>query len=58
MKELIKYAKELIVKYPDKKTEIIDFVQLCQDEIEQGGSVEHEIELCYSSLKELIKTDE
>lgn len=50
MKELIKWANELAKKCPEYKEEIFYCVALCQDEIEQGGSVENEIRLC----KELI----
>jgi len=48
------YIKEQIVKYPSLKEEILDFYQLAIDEIDEGGSVTHEIELCQESIKQLI----
>lgn len=53
MEELIKFAKEFIVKHPQYKSEVEDLVQLCRDEIEDGGSPTHEIELCMESIKQL-----
>ena len=53
MKELIKYTKEMIAKYPRRQGEIEDLFQLCIDEIEQGGSEVHEIELCMDDIKQV-----
>ena len=52
---LKKLVKETIAKYPQLKIEILDLYQLCRDEIEQGESIDHECELCESSIEELIK---
>jgi len=54
MEELLKYAKMVILNRPDLKSEIEDLVQLCRDEIEQGGSVEHEVSLCWEDINQLI----
>lgn len=51
---LKKYAKDFIDKYPQHKDKVNDFVQLCLDEIEEGGSIEHEIQLCIGSINELL----
>jgi hypothetical protein len=45
---------EYINKYPELKNEILDIYTLCLDEIEEGGSVEHEISLGITDLEELI----
>ena len=37
MKELIKYATEMARQYPFKMNEINELLQLCQDEIDEGG---------------------
>ena len=58
MKELIQWATSLKNEYPDKFSEIWDYVSLCQDEIEEGGSPTHEIELCKESIKQLIEENE
>jgi hypothetical protein len=41
--------------YPQHKSEIMDLYQLCLDEIEEGGSPQHEINLCRNEIVELIK---
>ncbi len=44
--------------FPDKAEEIQGLYQLCLDEIEQGESKEHEIELCIESINQLFEEDE
>jgi hypothetical protein len=55
MKELVQWARSLKNEHPDKFSEIWNFVSLCQDEIEEGGSPSHEIALCKESIKQLIE---
>jgi len=52
-KTLIEYARKVIAEKPELKKEVLDLVQLCYDEIEEGGSPTHERELCYESIKQL-----
>lgn len=55
--ELQQFKKEInkqIVKYPLLKEEILDFYELAINEIEEGESATHEIELCLESIKQLI----
>ena len=54
MEELVQWAKKYKDTHPEKFYKIWDFISLCQDEIEQGGSPTHEIELCKQSIKELV----
>ena len=54
MKELIKWANEIARDCPEHKEEIFYFVSLCEDEIEEGGSIENEIQLCKQSILDLI----
>ena len=56
--QLLQYIEEQIVAHPELKPEILDFYQLCLDEIEEGGSPNHERELCHNSIEELIKETE
>jgi len=58
MEELVQWARSLKNEHPNKFDEIWDFVSLCQDEIEEGGSPTHEIELCKESIRQLIEEDE
>jgi len=54
MKQLREDLRAIVAKYPQLKDEVNDFYQLCQDEIEEGGSEQHEIELCRGSVQELV----
>lgn len=54
LQEFKKEINEQIVKYPLLKEEILDFYELAINEIEEGGSASHEIELCQESIKQLI----
>ncbi|HUT86353.1 MAG TPA: hypothetical protein VMW66_05935 [Elusimicrobiales bacterium] len=54
MKQLAEDLRAIIAKYPQIKSEVQDFYQLCRDEIEEGGSEMHEIELCRGSVQELV----
>jgi hypothetical protein len=49
------YAMQMISEYPTLKHDILDFVTLAIDEIDEGGSPTHEWELAYGSIKELIE---
>jgi hypothetical protein len=54
MEELIEWAKKYKDTHPEKFYEIWGFISLCQDEIEEGGSPQHEIELCKESIRQLV----
>ena len=54
MKELNNYCKKIIEKNPSLKNEILDLYLLCWDNIEEGASIENEIENCYSAIKDLL----
>lgn len=58
MTHLIEYAKTVIEKYPSLKSDIHGLIDLCITEIEEGGSKEHEINLCWSDIEELVKEEE
>jgi hypothetical protein len=49
------YAMQMISEYPALKHDIIDFVTLAIDAIDEGASPTHEWELAYGSIKELIE---
>lgn len=54
MEELRKLVLETIKKYPNLKEQISDLLQLCIDEIEEGGSRQHEIDLCRGEIQYLV----
>ncbi len=58
MENLREYVNECINKYPHLRGEILDLLQLCLDEIEDGESKENEISLCYGSIKDLIEEEQ
>jgi len=58
MKRLIEHAKSVVEKYPSLKTEVQGLIDLCVAEIEEGGSQQHEISLCWSDIDELVKEQE
>jgi hypothetical protein len=53
--ELLNYAKKVMNERPDLKEEIIDLWTLYLDEVEEGGSPDHEADLCYGSIEELAQ---
>lgn len=54
IEEFIEWAREKAKACPQLKDEINDYVQWAIDEIEEGASVSHEIQLCMSEINELI----
>lgn len=58
MKELIKYATEMARQYPHKLKTINELIQLCKDEIDEGGSEAHEIELCSEDIRQACEEEE
>jgi hypothetical protein len=54
MENLLIDLRAVITKFPQLKDEVNSMFQLCKDEIEEGGSYEHEIQLCYGAVKDLI----
>jgi hypothetical protein len=54
MENLIAYVKEIAKKHPQVKEEVFDLLELCMDEIEEGGSKEHEIDLCRRDIDNIL----
>jgi hypothetical protein len=55
MEELKEYAWLKAIAHPALRTEIADLVELALSEIEAGGSEQHECDLAYHDIEELIK---
>lgn len=55
LQQLTEWVRETVKKHPDLKSEILDYYVLCIDEMEDGGSEQHEIELCVNSIEQLIE---
>lgn len=54
MTQFKNFVQKSIEENSNLKSEIMDFYQLALDEIEEGGSKEHEIDLAINSIEELI----
>jgi hypothetical protein len=52
--EVRNYVAKTVNDHPDLKDEITDLYILFLDEVEEGGSVEHEAELCIASVKDIV----
>lgn len=55
LQQLREKAKQLIQQNPDLKDDIIGFFSLAVSEIEEGGSEQHECELAYSDMMDLLE---
>jgi hypothetical protein len=58
LSQLVQWAKNIAKEYPIHRDEIWNLISLCQDEIEEGGSEPHEVELCYTEICQLTGIDE
>ena len=54
----VQYGNEFMKKHPEYRTEVNNLFQLMKDEIEEGGSVENEINLFISSCDDLLTQNE
>ena len=54
LEQLREWVSDKMAKHPEVRSDIRELYQLCLDEIEYGGSVEHEIELCVNDIEELL----
>ena len=52
--QLIEPLRRVAEKYPSLKREINELYSLAMSEIEDGGSIDHEIELALDEVEELI----
>lgn len=55
LKELRAWVIQKVKEHPNLKDEMIDFFQLAVDEIDEGSSLQNEIDLCMNSINELIE---
>jgi len=55
LRDLYQYCVEKANQHPDKAIEIHSFYDLAEMEVQDGGSVDHECELAYSDINQLIQ---
>lgn len=53
--ELIEFVNNFLSDHPEYYQQVDELIQLCRDEIEEGGSPQHEIQLCIESIKQLVE---
>jgi hypothetical protein len=57
LEQLKEWIKVQITKHPEHKEEMLDLYSLCIDEIADGGSEWNEVQLCRSSIEELLEEE-
>jgi hypothetical protein len=57
LKRAVDFGNEFMQKHPQFKQEVRDYFQLMKDEIEEGGSTEHEIELFIGACEDLLNEE-
>jgi len=53
MNELKTYCREVLESNPELQDQVIDIYQMAVEEIEDGGSEDHEIALAIESIEQL-----
>ena len=53
IQQLRHHVRDIIVKHPEKRSEILDLLELCMDEIEEGESPSNEMHLCVRDINQL-----
>lgn len=54
----VEFGNEFMKKHPQHKEEVRDYFQLMKDEVEEGGSVENEINLFIGACNDLLTEEE
>ena len=50
----VDFGNEFVKKHPEHKTEVFDYFQLMKDEVAEGGSIDHEIDLFIGACEDLL----
>lgn len=53
----ISFGNEFMKNHPKHKQQVRDYFELMKDEVEEGGSIEHEIDLFIGSCNDLLTED-
>lgn len=57
-RDLKNYVRDMIVKHPELREQMLELLELCMDEIEEGESPSNEMHLCVRDINQLIKNQE
>lgn len=52
--EFKKYCQDVVQQHPELRADVIDLYTLAMDEIEDGGSPTHEIEMAVADIESMI----
>ena len=53
-RDLKNYVRDMIVKHPELREQMLELLELCMDEIEEGESPSNEMHLCVRDINQLI----
>jgi len=53
-RDLKNYVRDMIVKHPELREQMLELLELCMDEIEEGASPANEMHLCVNDINQLI----
>ena len=56
--QLVQWSKGVKQRFPKHRDDIWNFISLCIDEVEEGGSEVHEVQLAYNDICDLVGIDE
>jgi hypothetical protein len=54
----VDFGNQFMKDHPEHRAEVRDYFQLMKDEIEEGSSTEHEIDLFIGACNDLLKPEE
>lgn len=54
----VTFGNEFMKNHPEHKAEVRDYFQLMKDEVAEGGSPEHEIDLFIGACNDLLNNKE
>ena len=57
-RDLKQYVRDMIVKHPELREQMLELLELCMDEIEEGASPSNEMHLCVNDINQLIENQE
>ena len=56
--EAVEFGNAFIKEHPQHKAQVLDYFQLMKDEVEEGGSVQNEIDHFIAACNDLLIEDE
>ena len=54
----LKFRKEFLIKHPELESQVDDHLQLMFDGVDEGGSIQNEMDQFITSCEQLLKDSE